>query len=60
MTAAFPKVYTEEFVKSLESKYPLGIGSANDIANMVRYLISDDASYITGTIVNVDGGASTL
>jgi NAD(P)-dependent dehydrogenase (short-subunit alcohol dehydrogenase family) len=40
--------------------YPLGIGSANDIANMVRYLISDDASYITGTIVNVDGGASTL
>ena len=60
MTAAFPKVYTEEFVQSLEEKYPLGIGSVNDIANMVEYLMSDNASYITGAIINVDGGASTL
>lgn len=60
MTAKFPKIYTDEFVKKLESKYPLGLGSVNDVANMVKYLISDEASYITGAVINVDGGASTL
>lgn len=32
-------------------------GEPQDIANMTRYLLSDDASYITGQVINVNGGA---
>ncbi len=32
-------------------------GLPQDIANMARYLLSDDASYITGQVINVNGGA---
>lgn len=60
MTQAFPKVYTEKHIQNIENEYPLGIGSTNDIANMVEYLVSSKASYITGTIISVDGGASAL
>lgn len=32
------------------------LGSPEDIANMVNFLASDDANYITGQVFNVDGG----
>ncbi len=32
-------------------------GEPQDIANMARFLLSDDASYITGQVINVNGGA---
>lgn len=32
-------------------------GTPQDIANMARYLLSDEASYITGQVFNVNGGA---
>jgi 3-oxoacyl-[acyl-carrier protein] reductase len=31
-------------------------GSPSDVANAVLFLVSDNAAYITGQIVNVDGG----
>ena len=31
-------------------------GTPEDVANAVLFLVSDSASYITGQIVNVDGG----
>ncbi|MDO4473941.1 MAG: sorbitol-6-phosphate dehydrogenase subunit [Eubacteriales bacterium] len=41
------------------SSIPLGRpGYLNEIANLVAFLGSDDASYITGTIVNISGGKS--
>ena len=40
-----------------ENKIPLGIlGSGKDIGNIVVFLASDKASWITGTCLRVDGG----
>ena len=32
------------------------MGSTDDIAKAVKFLVSDDASYITGAVLPVDGG----
>jgi 3-oxoacyl-[acyl-carrier protein] reductase len=45
------------FIKSMEDAIPLGrLGSPRDVANAFLFLASDDASYITGTTIIVDGG----
>jgi 3-oxoacyl-[acyl-carrier protein] reductase len=41
----------------MEDSVPLGrLGSPRDVANAVLFLASDEASYITGTTIIVDGG----
>ncbi len=48
---------SEEVRKKLLSIVPLGrMGSGRDIASAVRFLASDEASYITGHVLNVNGG----
>jgi NAD(P)-dependent dehydrogenase (short-subunit alcohol dehydrogenase family) len=45
--------------KILEDRQPLNrIGEPEDVANAVAYLASDEARWITGVILNVDGGKS--
>ena len=45
------------FIADMESAIPLGrLGSARDVANAFLFLASDEASYITGTTIVVDGG----
>jgi NAD(P)-dependent dehydrogenase (short-subunit alcohol dehydrogenase family) len=46
-----------EFVKRLANRVPLGrIGQAEEIAGAVVFLASDEATYITGHILAIDGG----
>ncbi len=53
MTAALP----EDVRKDILSKIPVGrYGSPVDIARAVAFLVSDEASYITGQVLAVDGG----
>lgn len=48
---------SEEQKQAILAQVPLGrMGSAEEIAKVVRFLVSDDASYITGTTVHVNGG----
>jgi len=47
--------------ESNAERHPLKrIGKPADISNVVRYLISDDSSWVTGQIFQVDGGMSAL
>ena len=47
----------DEIKNEMKSSIPLRkFGSPYDIANLVCFLVSDNASYITGQTINVDGG----
>ncbi|PAD28286.1 SDR family NAD(P)-dependent oxidoreductase [Paenibacillus sp. 7523-1] len=48
----------EDFLESASKSYPFGVGRTEDIANMVFYLASEEAEWITGSIFTVDGGRS--
>jgi NAD(P)-dependent dehydrogenase (short-subunit alcohol dehydrogenase family) len=41
-------------------KYPLGVGEVADVASLVKFLISDDAKWITGQHLIVDGGRTCI
>jgi len=45
------------FIRTMEQAVPLGrLGTPRDVANAALFLASDEASYITGTTIVVDGG----
>ena len=49
--------FSKEDVDALTEEIPLGrIASADDIARVISFLASDDADYITGQIIPVNGG----
>lgn len=58
---------TEKFLSNLppaqkdaiEASHPLGIGRPEDVASAIAFLASDDARWITGTELVVDGGLSS-
>ena len=48
---------SDENKENLYSQIPLGrIGNPNDIATAALFLASDEAGYITGQTITVDGG----
>jgi NAD(P)-dependent dehydrogenase (short-subunit alcohol dehydrogenase family) len=52
---------TEEKKAAIALRHPLKkIGTAVDIANMAAFLLSEKASWITGQVMHVDGGMSTV
>lgn len=51
------KNLSAELVTKIKSEIPLGLlGEADDIASAVVFLVSDDARYITGEVIHVNGG----
>jgi 3-oxoacyl-[acyl-carrier protein] reductase len=51
------KKMPEEILKSMEAKVPAGhLGEPDDIANAYLFLASDEARYVNGAVLSVDGG----
>ena len=50
---------SDEEVKKHLSDYPLGrFGTPKDVSSLVSFLLSDEASWITGAQIPIDGGFS--
>ena len=53
MTDAIP----EEFAEKMKEKIPLArVGTSKEVSSVVCFLLSKEASYITGTVFDVNGG----
>lgn len=54
-------VLTDDVKSALLSKVPAGrLGEAQEIANVVAFLASDEAAYITGQTININGGMAMI
>lgn len=53
MTEVLKDEVKEEIAKSIPLKR---MGTSQDVANVVKFLASEDSSYVTGQVLHVDGG----
>ena len=50
-------VLKDEIKEEISKNIPLKrMGTARDVANLVSFLVSENSNYITGQVINVDGG----
>lgn len=52
-----PKVHTPEEIDELRNSIPLGLGKVEDVGAACVYLASDEASYVTGATLDINGGS---
>ncbi len=59
--ARSPQMTAEEFYAERAKEIPLKrVGEAEEVGDLVAFLASERASYITGTAINIDGGTSAV
>lgn len=61
-TPAAAKILSSELLREVAARqYPLAsIGSADELANLIIWLLSDEAARVTGQVWSLDGGFSTI
>lgn len=52
----FVNKYADSFQREIANTPVRRIGGADEVANVVRFLVSDQSSFVTGEIINVSGG----
>ncbi|MBR4799967.1 MAG: SDR family oxidoreductase, partial [Clostridia bacterium] len=57
-TELLVQTHGEEGVKELGANIPLGLGEPADVGAAAVYLASDEAKYVTGATLDVNGGAN--
>ena len=51
----------EQYYEQIGKRVPVGrVGEAEEVGDLVAFLASNRAAFITGTSINIDGGASAV
>ncbi len=55
------KAFPEEAIEAMAEAIPMGrLGQPHEVAEVVAFLLSDQASYIHGAVISIDGGSAAL
>ena len=54
------EILSKDFIEKYERKHLLGFGKAEDISQMVSFLLSPGSRWITGSSIIIDGGFSVF
>lgn len=55
------KAFPAEAIKAMAEAVPMGrLGKPHEVGNVVAFLLSDEASYIHGAVISIDGGSAAL
>ncbi|WP_066315809.1 SDR family NAD(P)-dependent oxidoreductase [Bacillus sp. FJAT-29814] len=55
------KAFPAEAIEAMAEAVPMGrLGQPHEVADVVAFLLSDEASYIHGAVISIDGGAAAL
>ena len=53
--------FPEEAIQEMANAVPMGrLGQPEEVADVVAFLLSEQASYIHGAVISIDGGSSAL
>jgi NAD(P)-dependent dehydrogenase (short-subunit alcohol dehydrogenase family) len=56
MSDQFRTLLSEDNFQRVVDMHPLGLGRPDDVAAAIAFLLADTSRWITGSILNVDGG----
>lgn len=55
------KAFPAEAIQAMADAVPMGrLGQPHEVGNVVAFLLSDEASYIHGSVISIDGGSAAL
>lgn len=58
MTRSFAHIYNENYLNGIKTKSALGLVNVFDVVNAIDFMVSEEASKITGQVLTIDGGLS--
>jgi len=56
MMNSVQSMFKADYTEYLHKLHPLGLGKPEDVSNAIAFLLSEASSWITGTVMSVDGG----